>query len=370
MFFLRRFRTKKVDDLSFEDTFFMKVHPLRFKSQPFAISVILVSVFFLLDFATFGGGIIFVLYLWWIIAFFIVWFILVKINVLNVMGRVLYLIASRDVFRILNILPGIDMGDLWIVEEHGEPIDLSSRRDWFRLMKKKSFDFIILFPGTFAFMMRVFIWLIDKDAEASDLSLALGFFLFPMVYFLIVIPIWIIDDSGIKIVEKKNISYEIDSVADGEADRRSLETIEDVTTLGRVFRQLITYFIGIPSLIWFADRVIQTSRSSSSSSTVIGPIVQYATSVVGAAIVVVIIILAGFPLLYVGTMLYYNRYHGKYVNSLRVKALEGMRSDTLGTVVVGTLALQSHVPRDSDSYKKYVDGLKNRILAKWRGPTQ
>ncbi len=370
MFLFRRFKKKRAEALSFDDIYFMRVIPMKVRSLPFLISVMLVLVFLFLDFAMFGGGVTLVTYLWWIIAFFVVWFILVKINVLDVMGRLLYFIASRNVFKVMNLLPGIDMGDLWIVEEYGEPINLSSRRDWFRLMKRKSFDFIILFPGTFAFVMRVFIWLIDKDKEVSTESIVLGIFLFPMLYFLVVIPIWIIDDSGIKIVEKKSITYVTTMDSMDAMNQNARETIEEVTTLGRVFRGLVTYFVGVPSLLWFADRVIQSASTASEKNQFIAPVIQYATNVVGAAIVIVIIIIAGFPLLHVGTMLYYNRYHAKYVNSLRVKALEGVRADVQSSVIVGTLTLHSHISRDSESYLKHVENLKNRILQKWRTPSQ
>ncbi len=367
MFFLKRFRKKRPTKPEFEDVFFIKIIPLNVRSQPFIYSAVMVIGFLLLDVAYFGGGVTVITYLAWMVAFFVAWFILVKINILHYMGRTLYYVARWNVFKFFNLLPGIDSGDFWVVEEYGEPIDLSSRKHWVRFMKRKSFDFFILFPGTFAFLMRIFIWLIDKDGNVSELSIVLGIFLFPLAYFLLMIPIWIIEDSGIKIVEKRAIIYQ--EFDDENLFSTSMETIEDVTTLGRVFRRLVTYFVGIPSLFWFADRVIQASKEQVSGNRVLDPIVQYATNVVGATIVIFIIIVAGFPLLYLSTILYYNKYHEKYVNDLRVSALEGIKAARESSVIIGTLTLKTLITADTQSYIKHVEGLKNRILQKWRALT-
>ncbi len=345
------------------------------RSPVFCLNLFLIVGIFFLSGILFTFAATVSLIAFWIIAYFFVWLLLIKLKLLEHANNLLFKIGQFKGIRWLQVLPGIEFGDMWVVEEIAEPLDLSAFRGWKTFIKRKAIDYVILFPGTLMFLIRLFTWIIDKDAESiSDLTYGLSLILFPIVYFLIFIPIWTIDDSGIKAVNKKEIKITTDHIQ--TENDLSNEVIEEVSTLGRIFRGTVTYFIGLPSLFWFIDRVIlseENNQLSAAERSFLSPVYQSFTGFILVLAVALLILFLGFPGLYLGTLYYYHKYHQYYVNNLRIHALDSLKEDPEQPLVIGTLevkkaaflTISTGTPKEK-TYATYVKKVKERVLSKWR----
>lgn len=230
--------------------------------------------------------------------------------------------------RLLSILPGVQLGGEWYLEQHSEEKKLSGLKDVFRFIINHWFVFFVMNTGFLALGIRVYFFLLgDPDIstefpegvgflELTSTGLVLAGMLVPVVLAFYFVWVWVWEDAELKMKRTR-----VSSITAEPEILRSWEAADSV-------RNLVGLVVGIPSLVWVADKATSDEFSGSNG----------AGGLTGAIVLMVVFfIFTGGPSILMGVMYYRSGVHEEFVNLFR----EEVRDHYSHLISVGTLTYET-----------------------------
>ena len=315
------------------EEFFVQTTYIKWKSRSGVKIIFLLLIlhwFWLIALSATGAGFL-IVYLLFFLPILIAFIINEKLLLPWVRKLIFWFGTKQKIKKIFNRLPVIDFGDYWYLQESRNDKNFNNIIPD-QLNSAKIFDFLIWFPASVAVVGRLYSWLavennIISNGNANELVLIVGLLLGPMLFITIWVPIWVLEDSGFKVVSVAGWSSKSNSDLS--------QQISSVGSLAGIFRALVAYPIGIGSFVWLRDNVsflLQDNGGIASAvsqmgdnSSLLGIIISSINNTFQSyLLVIVVIILLLFLLLgplYLAYLIYLSRYHTQAINNFRREVL-------------------------------------------------
>ncbi|MHA2364477.1 MAG: hypothetical protein ACXAC7_11000 [Candidatus Hodarchaeales archaeon] len=323
------------------EDFFVKNVPINWKSKSglHILGFIALLHIFWIFFFTVAPGIALIFYLFFFLPILFAIYINQKFLISWLRKLIFAFTRQNKLKKIFNTLPVVDFGDYWFLQETRQDKDFNNIFPD-QLGRNKIVDLLILFPASIIAIARILSWLFVENeffgppAEFSDV-LWLMFLFGPLLFVVIYIPIWVLEDSGFRVVSVAGFSTQKDDVSKTEFNPSEFkERISGVNSLASVFRALVAYPIGLGSFVWLRDNLkvifpeskdqpVNTNHFDENSivQVFLNTVSTEFTSYIQVVIVIVILLLFLIGPLYLAVLYYLVKFHGNAVNDFRKEAL-------------------------------------------------